>query len=192
MKLENYRHGCTQNIESNPSSCAHAHSNSTCSSSNMDEDASTSDTDSHFEQNIETDDSATSTHDTTLERNEIDKSSSTSTTSTRCSIVAQEELLCDESLSSINCICNHRDVNHDIVVSVIKAFQLMEDMDGSQKNFLDILKFAKDIYCSFKGDTDTIKKWQDSWYACNVILKNSGYKEPITHYICRTQHFGVS
>ena len=61
-----------------------------------------------------------------------------------------------------------------------KAFQLMEYIDGSQKNFLDILKFAKDIYCSFKGDTNTIKKWPDSWYACNVILKNSGYKEPIT------------
>ena len=60
----------------------------------------------------------------------------------------------------------------------------MEEMDGSQKNLLDILKFGKDIYCTFKGDSETLKKWPSSWYACNAILKNAGYKEPDVYYVC--------
>ena len=86
--------------------------------------------------------------------------------------------------SNCCCTCSHRDIDQDIVISVIKAFQLMEEMDGSQKNFLDILKFGKDIYCSFKGDSETLKKWPSSWYACNAILKNAGYKEPDVYNIC--------
>lgn len=35
-------------------------------------------------------------------------------------------------------MCNHCDVDHDIVLSDIKAFQLMKDMDGSQKNLLEV------------------------------------------------------
>ena len=45
-------------------------------------------------------------------------------------------------------------------------------MDSSLKIFyIIILKFDKDNYCTFKGDSETLKKWPSSWYACNAILK---------------------
>jgi len=55
-----------------------------------------------------------------------------------------------------------QNISHDIFVALMKAFKLMDDMNGSQQNFLDILQFAKDIYCSFKNYSETINKWPKS------------------------------
>ena len=38
-----------------------------------------------------------------------------------------------------------QDVNRDIVVSVLRAFELLEEINGSQKNF-NVLKFGKVYY----------------------------------------------
>ncbi len=58
----------------------------------------------------------------------------------------------------------------------------MEDTSGSQKNLLDILAFGRDLYC--KGDSEIFNRWPSSWAACIRVLKDAGYKEPVTYYIC--------
>lgn len=75
-----------------------------------------------------------------------------------------------------------QDVDKDIVVSVLKAFELLEDMNGSQKNFLDVLKFGRDLYC--KDDQSLLRRWPTTWLGCMNILKEAGYKEPTTYYVC--------
>ena len=37
------------------------------------------------------------------------------------------------------------DLEHDILVAVLRAFQLTEEANGSQKNFMDILNFGRDM-----------------------------------------------
>ena len=75
-----------------------------------------------------------------------------------------------------------QDVNKDIVVSVLKAFELLEEMNGSQKNFLNILRFGRDLYC--KNDQSLLRRWPTTWVSCMNILKEAGYKEPTTYYVC--------
>lgn len=69
-----------------------------------------------------------------------------------------------------------------MAVAVLKAFQLLEEMNGSQSNLLDILSFGKDLYC--KGDHDASRLWPTTWASCVQILKEFGYKDPRTYYIC--------
>ena len=80
--------------------------------------------------------------------------------------------------------CNRENVRKDIAIAVLKAFNLLEKMDGSQKNLLDILTFGRDLYCKGHASTDYLKLWPTTWSACAEILKDFGYKEPITYFIC--------
>ena len=57
-------------------------------------------------------------------------------------------------------------------------------MDGSHKNLLDILEFGRDLYCKGHASTDYARLWPTTWSACSEILKDFGYKEPITYFIC--------
>ena len=74
------------------------------------------------------------------------------------------------------------DLQKDILISVLRIFELMEETNVSQKSFMNILNFGRDLYC--KGDTAMIKKWPGSWSACLALLRKNGYKEPTTYYIC--------
>ena len=89
-----------------------------------------------------------------------------------------------ESADLMECVhgSESTDIENDILVAVLRAFQLTEEANGSQKSFMDILNFGRDMYC--KGDADILKKWPKSWSACMAILKEKGYKDPKTHYIC--------
>ena len=75
-----------------------------------------------------------------------------------------------------------QDVDQDIVVSVLKAFELLKEMNGSQKIFLDVLKFGRDLYC--KNDQSLLRRWPTTWLGCMNVLKEAGYKEPSTYYVC--------
>ena len=60
-------------------------------------------------------------------------------------------------------------------------------MSGSHKNLLDIIAFGRDLYYKGHGTHDSpanFKLWPTSWSACINILKEFGYKEPRTYYIC--------
>ena len=74
------------------------------------------------------------------------------------------------------------DLQKDILVAVLKAFELLEESNASQKSIMNILNFGRDLYC--RGDTEMINKWPSSWSACLALLRMNGYKEPVTYYIC--------
>ena len=74
------------------------------------------------------------------------------------------------------------DLQNDILVAVLRAFQLMEETNASHKSFMNILNFGRDLYC--KGDPDIIKRWPNSWSMSLDLLKENGYKEPTTYYVC--------
>jgi len=65
----------------------------------------------------------------------------------------------------------------------MKAFQLVEEMKGSQRNHLDFIAFGRDLYCKNQGSS-AISLWPTTWFSCVNILKDYGYKEPLTYYIC--------
>ena len=87
------------------------------------------------------------------------------------------DALCEEPVQS-----HGEDSESDIVVAILRAFKIVEEMGGSQKNLLDIVTYGKDLYC--KGDLDMLNRWPTTWTACIRILKDAGYKEPIAYYVC--------
>ncbi len=46
-----------------------------------------------------------------------------------------------------------QDVDRDIAVAIVKAFSLIEEMGGSQKNLLDIVAFGRELYCKGSGNS---------------------------------------
>ena len=86
------------------------------------------------------------------------------------------DALCEEPVQS-----HGEDSESDIVVAILRAFKIVEEMGGSQKNLLDIVTYGKDLYC--KGDLDMLNRWPTTWTACMRILKDAGYKEPIAYYV---------
>lgn len=75
-----------------------------------------------------------------------------------------------------------QNLESDIVVAVLRAISLCDSMSGSQKDFLSILEYGRDLYC--KGNAALSSKWPTSMAACMQILKKAGYKEPRSYYIC--------
>ena len=76
----------------------------------------------------------------------------------------------------------NQNVDSDIVVAILRAFNLVEEMGGSHKNLMDIVAFGRDLYC--KGDSETSVRWSTSWTSCIKILKNAGYNEPVADRVC--------
>ena len=45
----------------------------------------------------------------------------------------------------------------DVLIAVLRTFELMEVTNASQKSFMNILHFGRDMYC--KGDQNMIRKF---------------------------------
>ena len=78
-------------------------------------------------------------------------------------------------------------IKKEVALAVLKAFKLLEEMNGSHKNLIDILAFGRDLYCSgasVPNSSCTFKLWPTTWSACINILKEFGYTEPRTYHIC--------
>lgn len=59
---------------------------------------------------------------------------------------------------------------------------LVDQMQGSQNDFEDVLIFARDLYCK---DNNEIKSlWPKNWSETEKLLKDCGYKDPKELYIC--------
>lgn len=78
--------------------------------------------------------------------------------------------------------CNNDSSDSDIVGAVLKAFGLAEQMGSSQKHLMDIILFGRDLYC--KGNMDMINRWPKNYSACMQVLRNAGYKDPVTYHVC--------
>lgn len=74
------------------------------------------------------------------------------------------------------------DTKKDIAVAVLQSFKLMDEMNGYQKNLLDIISFGRDLYC--KKNPDSLELWPKTWSSCCHYLLDFGYKEPTTYFIC--------
>ena len=115
---------------------------------------------------------------------------SESTTTPPALEVSEDTHICTPPPGSVETELQHehssvfgQDVKSDIVlISVLRAFELLEEMNGSQKNFLNVLKFGRDMYC--KNDQSLLRLWPTTWSACMNVLKEAGYKEPTLYYVC--------
>ena len=108
---------------------------------------------------------------------DISQLSSTVCSQTRSEISNQDEL------------CASKNLEDDILKAILRAFGLMDETNVSQKSFMNILNYGKDLYCeASKGNEEITKQWPKSWSACMAILKENGYKEPSTYYICINEY----
>ena len=79
----------------------------------------------------------------------------------------------------------HDCVDSDVVLAVLRAFSLAEEMGASQKNLMDIVNFGRDLHC--QGDIDRINRWPKNYSACLQVLRNAGYRDPITYHVCLSE-----
>ena len=79
--------------------------------------------------------------------------------------------------------CSH--IDRDVVLAVLRAFSLAEDMGASQKNLMEIVSFGRDLYC--KGDIDKMNRWPKNYAACVQVLRNAGYRDPVPYHICLSE-----
>ena len=72
--------------------------------------------------------------------------------------------------------------NLEITSAILKALNLVDQMQGSVSDFEDILQFSKELFC--RNDSKLKKLWPKDWREMQVLLKKCGYKDPTELYIC--------
>ena len=75
--------------------------------------------------------------------------------------------------------------NH-ILQAVVKAMIIMEEVHGSQQDFMHILQYGKELYCKGKGckTCDLPELWPTSWQSSMKLLTQNGYKSPVEYFVC--------
>jgi len=91
----------------------------------------------------------------------------------------------NEIVSRPNRSKTHENVDQEIVQAILKAFGLAEEMDASQKNFMDIIEYGRNLYC--QNNTEKLNRWPKNYSACLQTLKNTGYKNPIVYQVCLSE-----
>jgi len=61
---------------------------------------------------------------------------------------------------------------------------LMEEVRGSQQNFMRILQYGKDLYCKGFKTPGLSNYWPTSWQSAMRLLTQNGYKPPIEYFVC--------
>ena len=69
-----------------------------------------------------------------------------------------------------------------ITIAILKALNLVDQMNGSVSDFEDVLQFAKELNC--RKDSHLEEKWPGNWQETQTVLQNCGYKSPRELYIC--------
>ena len=78
----------------------------------------------------------------------------------------------------------------DVMNAVLKAFQLAEEMDASQQNFLQILQYGKEQYCKGTAGARFEYLWPQSWQSAIKMLEDQGYQDAIDYFVCLSNdHF---
>lgn len=60
--------------------------------------------------------------------------------------------------------CDDSEINSDdieITITLLKALNLVDKMNGSISDFEDVLQFAKELYC--RKDNNLDEKWPRNW-----------------------------
>ena len=76
----------------------------------------------------------------------------------------------------------NEEIDREILYEVIRAFDLVDQIKGSQSDFNDLLEYAKDLYC--KKDQVLRKKWPKDYYSAKQLLYQVGHSDPTTYFIC--------
>jgi len=86
-------------------------------------------------------------------------------------------------INIITYIGDDESASNDILEAVLKAMILMDKVNGSQKDFLEILQYGKHFYQ--KGhERPPVDSWPSTWQAAMKLLLQNGYKSPIEYYVC--------
>lgn len=104
--------------------------------------------------------------------------------SENCNSVETSSFLCSSVLVEPDS-CDDSEINSDdieITITLLKALNLVDQMNGSISDFEDVLQFAKELYC--RKDNNLDEKWPRNWQETQSVLKNCGYKAPRELYIC--------
>ena len=72
--------------------------------------------------------------------------------------------------------------NLEITSAILKALNLVDQMQGSVSDFEDVLQFSKELFR--RNDSKLKKLWPKDWRETQVLLKKCGYKDPRDLYIC--------
>lgn len=76
----------------------------------------------------------------------------------------------------------------EIVTAILEALNLVDQMQGSHKDFVDVLEFAEKLYSrNYDGEQPVKYMWPKSWRETEMILKKCGYSDPKEYYICLDQ-----
>lgn len=90
------------------------------------------------------------------------------------------DVINEENTSSIN------DAENDIISAVLKAFYMIKDMGGSQKNLMEMITFGRDFYSKQNDEVKNI--WLKYHSACLQVLRKAGYEDPIKYYVCLNEN----
>ena len=61
----------------------------------------------------------------------------------------------------------------EIVTAILEALNLVDQMQGSHKDFVDVLEFAEKLYSrNYNGEQPGKYMWPKSWRETEMILKN--------------------
>lgn len=77
---------------------------------------------------------------------------------------------------------NVNTVEMEITCAILKALNLVDQMQGSVADFEDVLVFSKELFC--RNDTELKELWPSNWWETQKLLKTCGYKDPRELYIC--------
>jgi len=73
-------------------------------------------------------------------------------------------------------------IKKEIVCVILRALMLVDQMQGSHKDFEDVLDLARDLYCKENNEVKLL--WPKNWRQTEKLLKDYGYKDPKELYIC--------
>ena len=60
----------------------------------------------------------------------------------------------------------------EIVTAILEALNLVDQMQGSQKDFLDVLEFAEKLYFRNNDGEDSVKcMWPKTWGETEILFK---------------------
>ena len=82
----------------------------------------------------------------------------------------------DTHTSSVNT------VEMEITCAILKALNLVDQMQGSVADFEDVFTFLKELFC--RNDAELEELWPRNWWETQKLLKTCGYKDPRKLYIC--------
>ena len=90
--------------------------------------------------------------------------------------------------SSVQTVSGTNTLIGNILSCVVEGIELMENVDGSQEDFLNIMRFGQRMYNRGHGSrSESDSNWPNNWQDAMRMLREAGYKDPTTYYVCLSE-----